>query len=192
VKHFGSPEHLNGMSGIAPGAAVARSDVELAADGDEIAFARLVEQHHADMARVAFVVIGDRSLTEDAVQSAWTMAWQKIGSLRDPRLVRSWLLSIAANEARQVVRRNRRVALIELDPDLRAASGTDPASGIARVDLVDALGRLPPNDRALLALRYVAGVDAGELGALTGRSASGTRARLSRLIARLRRELGDD
>jgi DNA-directed RNA polymerase specialized sigma24 family protein len=60
------------------------------------------------------------------------------------------------------------------------------------VDLVRSLAHLSPEDRTLLALRYVVGLDAAELGALTGRSPSGTRARLSRLTARLRMELGDD
>ena len=180
------------MSGIAPTAAIGRSDVELAADGDEVAFGRLVALHYDDMAKVAFVVIGDRSLAEDAVQSAWVRAWSRLRSLRDPARVRGWLLTIAANEARQIVRRNRRVTLVELDTDIEAATRTDPAARIDRLDLVRVLNGLSPDDRALLALRYVAGVDAPELGSMTGRSASGTRARLSRLTARLRKELGDD
>jgi RNA polymerase sigma-70 factor, ECF subfamily len=180
------------MREIAPSATIGRSDVELAADGDEVAFARLVAIHHAAMARVAYVITGDAALAQDAVQSAWVIAWGKLRSVRDPLRPRPWLLAIAVNEARQIVRRQRRVSIVEIDPQLRAAPRTDPAVGIARIDLVRALAQLTPDDRALLALRYVAGVDAAELGALTGRSASGTRARLSRLTARLRQELGDD
>ncbi len=180
------------MSEIAPGATIERSDVELAAEGDEVAFARLVALHHAHMARVAYVITGDAALAQDAVQSAWIIAWKKLKSVRDPMRIRSWLLSIAVNEARQIVRRRQRTPIVEIDPQLRAAARADPAVGIARLDLVRALGRVSPDDRALLALRYVVGLDAAELGALTGRSASGTRARLSRLTARLRGELGDD
>lgn len=180
------------MRGTAPGVAIGPSDVELAADGDEVAFARLVDLHHADMARVAFVVTSDRAMAQDALQSAWVIAWRKLPSVRDHRRVRWWLLRVAANEARQLVRARRRVVLVEIDPRLEAAREADPAVGIARVDLVRALGRLSPEDRALLALRYVVGVDAAELGSLTGRSASGTRVRLSRLTARLRKELGDE
>jgi RNA polymerase sigma-70 factor (ECF subfamily) len=180
------------MRGITPDATIERSDVQLAADGDEVAFARLVAVHHADMARVAYVITGDRGLAQDAVQSAWIVAWRKLGSLREATHVRSWLLAISVNEARQIVRRNRRLRVTEIDLDVRAAPRDDPGVGIARLDLVRALARLSPDDRALLGLRYVAGVDAVELGALTGRSASGTRTRLSRLIARLRQELGND
>ena len=180
------------MSGLTPTATFDRSDLELAADGDDAAFGRLVVLHYDEMARVAFVITGDRSSAQDAVQSAWVRAWVKLGSVRDPRRVRQWLLAIAANEARQIARRQRRVAVIELGPELEAAPGTDPALTIGRIDLVRILDRLSADDRALLALRYVAGMDAAELGSMTGRSASGIRARLSRLTARLRRELGDD
>jgi RNA polymerase sigma-70 factor (ECF subfamily) len=178
------------MGGIVSSPAIIRSDVELAAAGDEAAFARLVALHYADMARLAHVITGDRALTQDAVQSAWVHAWRRLHTVRDPERIRSWLLSIAANEARQILRSRRRMPVAEID--MVTASGTpDPAEGIARIDLVNALSRLTPSDRSLLALRYVIGLDAGELGAMTGRSASGVRARLSRLTARLRRELDD-
>jgi RNA polymerase sigma-70 factor, ECF subfamily len=180
------------MSGIASSAASERSDVELAADGDELAFTRLVRQHNPDMVRVAYVITGDAPLAQDAVQSAWVRAWGRLRSVREPGQIRRWLMTIAVNEARQIVRDRRRFAVREIDPLQQAAPRTDPGVGIARLDLVRALNGLSADDRALLALRYVGGFGAEELGALTGRSASGTRARLSRLTARLRLELGDD
>jgi RNA polymerase sigma factor (sigma-70 family) len=62
----------------------------------------------------------------------------------------------------------------------------------AHIDLANALARLNPDDRALLALRYVAGFDSNELARATGLSPSGTRARLARLLDRMRTELSDD
>lgn len=85
--------------------------VRLAADGDEAAFARLVEEHHAAMAKVAYVICGDAEATRDAVQSAWAIAWRRLASLRDPAQVRAWLVAIAANEARGALRRGRRGGL---------------------------------------------------------------------------------
>ena len=72
---------------------------------------------------------------------------------------------------------------------------SDPAvvvAGDALIDLTNALATLSPDDRALLALRYVAGFDSNELARATGLSPSGTRAKLARLLERMRRELGDD
>jgi len=95
------------MNGQVMGGQTVASTVALAGAGDEAAFARLVVSYHADMARVAFTVCGDRELAEDAVQSAWLVAWRKLHSLRDPDRVRPWLLAVTANEARQIVRRRR-------------------------------------------------------------------------------------
>jgi RNA polymerase sigma-70 factor (ECF subfamily) len=177
------------MGGTAFSALPARSDVELAADGDHVAFGRLVADHQAVMAKVAFVIVGDRSLAQDATQAAWIAAWKRLRTVRDPARIRAWLVSVTANEARQLLRRRGRTTVVEIDPGLASPERSDPAVGIARLDLVNALASLSADDRALLALRYVAGLDAAELGAATGRTASGTRARLSRITARLRTDL---
>lgn len=171
--------------------------VSQAADGDEAAFTRIVAAHHDDMLRVSFVVCGDADLADEAVAAAWLTAWRKLGDLRDPERLRPWLVSIAANEARQATRRRRRHGIVELAvANASAADGSfasgDPAARATDIDLVNALARLDPDDRALLALRYVAGFDSFELARATGRSASGTRARLARLLDRLRTELRDD
>ena len=163
-----------------------------AAAGDDEAFSRIVATHHEDMRRVCVVVTGDPRVAEDAVQAAWAVAWRKLGSVRDPQRLRPWLVSIAVNEARQLIRAQRRRSLHEMAPaDSSERAATDPAAGITGIDVRNALARLDPQDRALLAMRYVAGFDATELSAATGLSPSGTRARLARLLARLSKELGD-
>ena len=102
-------------------AAAIEATVRSAATGDEIAFARIVAEHHAAMARVAFVITGDPETTLDAVQSAWAIAWRRMKSLRDPSQVRAWLVAIAANEARQAVRRRRRERVVDISDDIARA-----------------------------------------------------------------------
>lgn len=58
--------------------------LELAQRGDEVAFARLVQAHHADLARVAYIICGDPDLGEEAAQAAWAIAWRKLATLREP------------------------------------------------------------------------------------------------------------
>src|SRR4051794_35643180 len=82
--HFGLTQHLPLMRDIAVQDATAiDATVGRAAQGDEVAFARLVAENHASMARVAFVVCGDPELTRDAVQAAWSIAWRRLHTLRD-------------------------------------------------------------------------------------------------------------
>lgn len=163
--------------------------VERAVAGDEAAFAGIVAAHHEDMARIAYLVSGSLDQADDAVQSAWAIAWRRLGTLRDPARLRPWLMSVAANEARQLARGNRRRAVRELR--VAAPSDGGPPEPVALIDLANALARLEPRDRALIGLRYVAGLDSAEIGREMGLSASGVRVRLHRLLGRLREELHD-
>jgi len=178
------------MNGQALGGQTVASTVALAGAGDEAAFARLVATYHADMARVAFVACGDRELAEDAVQSAWLVAWRKLRSLRDAEKVRPWLLAVTANETRQLVRR-RHGPVVEIDVEAPGDARGDPSTGIERVDLRRALAHLSPDDRALLAMRYVVDLSSDELGTAVGASPSTARTRLCRIVDRLRKELRD-
>src|ERR1041385_40105 len=180
-----------------------RSMVASAATGDEIAFARIVAAHHDDMARVSFVVCGDVTLAQEAVQAAWPKVWAKLGTVRDPAKLRPWLVSVAANEAKQLARsRNRRwVREVAIDDttDLssgawaraRYAASADPGDRAAELDLANALNALAPDDRVLIALRYAAGLTSDEIGRAIGLTGGGVRARLARLLSRLREELHD-
>ena len=163
--------------------------VRLAADGDQAAFAHLVTEHHASMVRVAYAITGDAEAAADAVQIAWSIAWRRLGSLRDHGTIRAWLVAIAANEARKGLRRRRERPVLDISTTLEVGAGGDPADRIATVDLARVLRSLAPDDRTLLALRFVAGLDSTEIATQLGISASGVRSRLARLIERLRTEL---
>jgi RNA polymerase sigma-70 factor (ECF subfamily) len=165
--------------------------VRLAAAGDQAAFARLVSEHHASMARVAYAITGNADSAADSVQSAWAIAWRRLGSLRDPGTVRAWLVAIAANEARQTLRRRGGRVLLDLST-VDAPADDDPADRISTLDLARVLSGLSPADRTLLALRFAAGLDSSDIAMQLGGSASGVRTRLSRLVDRLRKDLGHD
>jgi len=170
---------------------IGAATVKAAAGGDVAALERIIGRYHRDMARVCMVVCGgDADLADDAVQAAWSIAWRKLDRLRDPERIRHWLVAIAANEARRLARdrRHRVVEITFVDP---TGDLGDPAGSAAAIDLRTALRALKPEDRAILALRHVAGLESAEIGRIVGMSASGVRSRLERLLARLRMELGD-
>jgi RNA polymerase sigma factor (sigma-70 family) len=167
-----------------------RSILERAIAGDEVAFAGIVAAHHDDMARIAYFVCGDLDIAEEAEQSAWAVAYRRLRDLREPDRLRPWLMSVAANEARQMARSRRRRTVREI-------AVTDPArprdiDHAARIDLADALARLDPKDRAIVGLRFIGGFESAEIGRAMGMTAVGVRVRLHRLLERLRKDLGDD
>jgi RNA polymerase sigma-70 factor, ECF subfamily len=183
-----SSTYLSVMTGHAADTTTLIATVERAAQGDELAFARLVATYQADLVRVAYVVTGDQALAEDAAEAAWWIAWRKLPSLREASSVRGWLVAVAANEARKLVGRRQRHAVAELRLD-SPASTPDPGGDIDLVDLADALERLDPRDRAIIALRYVSDLESDEIGQMLHLSASGVRSRLARTLRRLRKDL---
>jgi RNA polymerase sigma-70 factor (ECF subfamily) len=170
-----------------------RMDVLLSARaGDVAAFHRIVAAHHEDMRRVCVFVAGDLSLAEEATQAAWIVAWRRLRDVREPSHLRPWLVTVAANEAKQLLRKRRARARFELAIEpADEPGGLDPATGVSGLDLRRAMSRLDPDDRALLAMRYVAGFDASELATAIGKSPAATRQRLKRLLDRLREDLRD-
>ena len=99
-------------------------------------------------------------------------------------------MAIAANEARQLIRRERRRTIVEVGAG-PPPTPRDPADAIAVVDLRRVLRQLDPDDQSLLAMRFVGGLDSTQIGEQAGLSASGVRSRLSRLLERLRKDLDD-
>jgi RNA polymerase sigma-70 factor (ECF subfamily) len=157
---------------------------------DQAAFTQLVAGHDHELLRLAFVISGSRQAAEDAAQATWEQLWRKPPQLRAPEKLRSWLLSVCANEARQAARRRRRGDVLEAT----TASDILPATNLAAelVDLQIALGRLSMPDRELLALRFVAELASAEIADHLGLSPEGARTRIHRLLQRLRTELGHD
>lgn len=111
------------------------------------------------------------------------VAWERIGSLRDPAALRPWLLRIAA---RQALDRRRRVRpSAELPLEAVGVSGVDAD----RVALRQALDGLPPKMRACLSLHYYAGLTVEETAAAMGVSANTVKYHLKTGLERLRQAL---
>lgn len=169
-----------------------------AADGDQHAFARLVDRHAGMVLAVCRRHVGDDA--EDAAQDAFVKAWRASGTFSGRSTVRTWLYRIAVNAARDRQRRDRRrpagadVDVADLAERLRdpasvdeqlAARGLDPA-------LRRALAELPPAQREVVVLADVMGVGHAELAERQGVAAGTIKSRLHRGHARLAELLAAD
>lgn len=162
--------------------------VDRAVAGDEAAFSALVAAHSRSMARLSFAICGDTEMARDAVQAAWVVAWAKLASVRERQHVRSWLLTVAANEARRLARRERHRVHAEQRAAARAREPT-PVDAADFADLARLLDQLALEERELLGLRYGLGFTSQEIAARLGSSPNAVRVRLTRLLQRLREEL---
>lgn len=169
---------------------IAHAVLVRASNGDPQALAQIMAAHSGDMARICMVICGDPDVADEAVQVAWTSAWRRLGSLRDPDRLRPWLMAIAANHARQLLRSAGRRRSYE--GSVMAAAALDPGSRPELLDLAEAVAHLQPDERRLVGLRFVGGLTSEEIARELGGSASSVRGRLARIVKRLRTELDDD
>lgn len=171
-------------------ASVTEPPAEASPAVSEAGFTALVAEHHRDLVRLAYAIVGDPDLANDVAQSAWAAAWRNRSRLREPEKVRGWLLTIAANEARRSLRRRRLRQLIPLPDDWARSVPARPPDD--QIDLIQAIQRLRPRDREILARRFALGETSQEIAEQVGMSDSGVRVRIGRLLQMLREELLND
>lgn len=173
--------------------------ISLSKDGNLGAFNTLVERYQSALYSLCLRLTGAREPAEDATQEAFLSAYRAIGRFQGGS-VRSWLFRIAANECKDELRRRSRKDLaLSLD---RPMAGTDdqhydvadPSPGppvLAEYrefgELVQrALDLLPEDQRTIVVLVDLHGLDYGEAAEVTGAALGTVKSRVSRARARLR------
>jgi RNA polymerase sigma-70 factor (ECF subfamily) len=170
--------------------------VELAKGGDVRAYGELVDRYREIAFRTAYLIARNSADAEDATQDAFVKAYYALDRFRSAEPFRPWILRIVSNEARNRRRsagRRERLALrvVERRGPGDAAPSPD-AAAIAqetRRTLVGALEMLPERDRDVIACRYLLELSEAETATTLGIRPGTVKSRLSRGLARLRREL---
>ncbi len=67
--------------------------------GDEAAFMRLVDQHHASMVRVATVYVQSLTLAEEVAQETWVRLLKSLDRFEGRSSLKTWLFRILTNTA---------------------------------------------------------------------------------------------
>jgi RNA polymerase sigma-70 factor (ECF subfamily) len=156
--------------------------------GDETAFPQLVHLHHAALIRLAAQLLGNHSDAEDAVQVALLQVLRHASSFQTGAPLRPWLAGITINACRQFRRREGRLAALHR----RAAQLFRPMPIQELEDdagLEAALERLPPEERALLWLRFGDGMTAQHVAQVLGVPQKTAESRVRRALQRLQRAI---
>lgn len=105
-----------------------RTDEQLLADyrdGDAPAFREIIERHHDALIRFLIRFMGDRQAAEDVFQETFLQIHLSADTFDTTRRFKPWLFTIAANKARDSLRRDSRRPTV----DLSAPIGGDAETG---------------------------------------------------------------
>jgi RNA polymerase sigma-70 factor (sigma-E family) len=157
--------------------------------GVTLTFDEFTGANLAGLLRFAVVLTGDRGLAEDVVQEVLVrvhLRWTKIGALDSPE---HYVRRMVVNEYLSWRRRWARVVPHANPPD-RPDPASDHAVAHAERDALRIeLDKLPRRQRAVLVLRYYAGMSDTEIAEVLGCGAGTVRGYASRALAALRVEL---
>jgi RNA polymerase sigma-70 factor (ECF subfamily) len=175
---------------------VAQADLEAsdlvrrARRSDEAAWEALVRHYQEPVFRLAYLILGDAAEAEDVAQETFIRAWGALARFDETRPLRPWLLSIAANLAR-----NRRRSVGRYWAALQRAFLSEPhrheppPQGTPANDarrLREAVERLRPDARNVIYLRYFLGLSEAETASTLAIPPGTAKSRHSRALAQLR------
>jgi RNA polymerase sigma factor (sigma-70 family) len=151
----------------------------------EQAFERLYKRYVGDVYRYALAVLRNTADAEDVTQTTFLNAYRAFKNGEEPRKPQNWLIKIAHNACRtRAIRAARRPREVPLE-------GREAVLAVPELDrpdvtaVLEALGRLPFNQRAALVMRELEGRSYEDIAEALGVSGSA----VETLIFRARRSL---
>lgn len=174
--------------------------VRRAQRGDRAAFEELFRDNQQTVYGMLWHMVRSEDDARDLTQDTFLEAWRSLGSLRDAAAFRTWLFRIAANKARDHLKRRRlpTTSMEELSPQSDAeAQLPDPSAGPQELLLAQertskvsaAVASLSADHRAVVAMYYLGGLDVAEIAKALGVPKGTVLSRLARARDALRRRL---
>jgi RNA polymerase sigma-70 factor (ECF subfamily) len=168
--------------------------VPLVATGHSEGFAELYERTFPRVYAYVASLLRDRSAAEDVTAQAFERAYRKRRSYRPAKgSMDAWVFGIARNAALDELRRRKRHASLQTDPeDAGSPSPEDHAElAVRRQTVRAALASLDGQERDLVALKFAGGLSNVEIARVLGTTESNVGTRLHRTITKLREACHD-
>lgn len=158
-----------------------------AQQGDEEAFARLVESYQVPVYNLCHRMLGDPVEAEDAAQETFIKAYRNLGRYDMERKFINWILTIASNHCVDRLRR-RRIGFISIDDMVPGTFLVDrtstPEPSVVEMEerekVQSLLKQLGPRDRAAVVLKYWYEMSYEEIAETLSLTVSAVKSRLHR------------
>lgn len=162
--------------------------------GSEMAVELLFRRYWNDAHRAAYLIVRDAAAAEDIAQEAFMAALRSLDRFDRHRPFGPWFHRIVANRSIDWARARaarHEVAAELVDPAL-GASGPPEIDPFQRAQLLGALADLPPEQRAVVCLRYLFDYTPGEIAGILDLPRGTINSRMRRALDRLAADLGPE
>jgi RNA polymerase sigma-70 factor (ECF subfamily) len=157
--------------------------IEAAAGGDIESFGELCRQYYVAMVAVAYAVLNDHQLAEDAAQESFARALVNLKNLKNSSRFAPWLAAICRNVAKDMVTARVRQTKAE-DLSNTTLNDNDDENSLA---ICRAIEQLPAPAKDLIVLRYYNSLSYEQIGSVLGIS----RATINGRILRAKRKMAN-
>lgn len=152
--------------------------------GDLGGLETLMSRYQVQAVRAAYLILFDRSLAEDVVQSAFVKVGQRIHQFEDGRPFRPWFSRMVVNDALKLAKKQERSVSLDEHLDHSTAQlarwlvDPDPSperlveQEEARQVILKAVQSLPPGQRAVIVMKHIFDMRMSEISTVTGRPLS--------------------
>jgi RNA polymerase sigma-70 factor, ECF subfamily len=163
--------------------------------GDRSAFNAIVDRYERRVFAIAMRICRHHEDARDVTQDVFVTALRRLAGFRGDAQISTWLHRVAVNASLDLVRKRGRREGPGLDEaaDQPASEPGPEATAIAAVrarEVHRALGRIAPDQRAVIALHDLQGLDYAEVAAALEVPVGTVKSRLHRARLALARELG--
>lgn len=162
--------------------------VQQAKLGDKESFAGLYEQVADDLYRVALYTLGNVQDAQDAVSETFVEAYKGLGSLRDNKAFKAWIMRILSVRCkRKIGGYMKERGQLDIDELISLSDDMDPISdSISRSDLLAALSHLSPSEREIVLLSVLQGYTSREIAKIVGAPQGTVTSKLCRALKKMR------
>jgi RNA polymerase sigma-70 factor, ECF subfamily len=159
-----------------------KSSVARAKSGNKEDFLALINENRLSIYRVAKGILSNQYDIEDAIQNTIIKAYEKINTLKNDNLFRTWIIRILINECNEIIRKNKRI--ISLDEGINHETYNDVYEDI---DLTRAINLLCEELRIVTVLFYFEDMATKDIAVILEIPEGTVRSRLSRARQQLRK-----